>query len=256
MTIVDVRPTLDAPDDDPYLWLEEIEGARARPGSTTQNARTLGGVRRAGGRAGRDDARGDLRPARQDPVSSRRRGPYCLQFLERMPRIRAASGGAPRRKASASEQPQWDVLLDLDALAAAEGEDWIWSGASTRPGTHDRAIVQPVARRQRCGGAARVRSWRPRTFVTDGFVLPEAKGSASWLDRRHAAAGQRLGGGDVTTSGYARTVRLWRRGTEPRRGAGALRGAARPACRLGAAIDRTRSRPRRSGSTTRSASST
>ena len=41
MTAPDPRPTLDAPDDDPYLWLEEIEGARALDWVEAQNAATL-----------------------------------------------------------------------------------------------------------------------------------------------------------------------------------------------------------------------
>src|SRR5215468_9763416 len=39
--MIDPRPTLEAPDDDPYLWLEEIEGERALAWVETQNAATL-----------------------------------------------------------------------------------------------------------------------------------------------------------------------------------------------------------------------
>ena len=38
---VDDRPTLAAPDDDPYLWLEEIEGERALAFVAQQNRLTL-----------------------------------------------------------------------------------------------------------------------------------------------------------------------------------------------------------------------
>src|SRR5690606_40069428 len=29
-----------------------------------------------------------------------------------------------------TEEPEWEVLLDVDALGAAEGESWVWHGAS------------------------------------------------------------------------------------------------------------------------------
>jgi prolyl oligopeptidase len=38
---VDARPTVAAPDDDPWLWLEEVEGERASAWVEQQNARTL-----------------------------------------------------------------------------------------------------------------------------------------------------------------------------------------------------------------------
>ena len=41
MPVPDPRPTLDAPDDDPYLWLEDIEGPQALDWVEAQNAATL-----------------------------------------------------------------------------------------------------------------------------------------------------------------------------------------------------------------------
>lgn len=38
---VDDRPTLQAPDDDPWLWLEEIEGKQALDFVARQNQLTL-----------------------------------------------------------------------------------------------------------------------------------------------------------------------------------------------------------------------
>src|SRR5215472_19172711 len=112
------------------------------------------------------------------------------------------------------EQPKWDILLDLDALAAKEGEDWTRSGAVTLPSSHDRAILM-LSR----GGAdaviLREFDLASRDFVPGGFTLPEAKGGAAWLDRDTLLLSSALGEGMATSSGYARTVRLWRRGTDP-----------------------------------------
>ena len=113
-----------------------------------------------------------------------------------------------------TDAPDWDVLLDLDALAAAEGEDWVWQGASTLLPDHHRALL----RLSRGGGDAvvlREFDMGARHFVPDGFNLPEAKGDAVWLDRDAMLLMSALGDGMATTSGYARTVRLWRRGADP-----------------------------------------
>ena len=102
------------------------------------------------------------------------------------------------------------ILLDLDALAAAEGEDWIWQGAETLPPEHARAILR-LSRGGSDAVVLREFDLVARQFVADGFVLPEAKGGVSWLDQDTVLLSTALGG--TTSSGYARTVRLWRRGT-------------------------------------------
>jgi hypothetical protein len=50
--LIDERPTISAPDDDPYLWLEEIEGSRALAFVDAQNAATLARFSHAGLAAG------------------------------------------------------------------------------------------------------------------------------------------------------------------------------------------------------------
>ena len=76
----DARPTLQAPDDDPYLWLEEIDGARALAWVDAKSAETL---RRFGSeRFARDrDTLAALwdRPDKIPMVT--RRGDAALQFL-------------------------------------------------------------------------------------------------------------------------------------------------------------------------------
>jgi prolyl oligopeptidase len=107
-------------------------------------------------------------------------------------------------------EPDWDLLLDLDALAAAEDEDWIWQGASTLPPEHARAMLR-LSRGGSDAVVLREFDLVARQFVTDGFVLPEAKGGVTWLDQDTLLLSSALGG--TTASGYPSTVRLWRRGT-------------------------------------------
>ncbi len=207
---MDARPTLEAPDDDPFLWLEEVDGDRALIWVTAQNARTLARLADAGFEADRLGLQAALdRPDKLPLVT--RRGAHLFNFWQDATNAR----GLWRRTSLASfrtTQPVWEILLDLDALAAAEGEDWVWAGATTVPVTHDRALL----RLSRGGGDAvvlREFDLVTRTFVPDGFVLPEAKGSAAWLDRDTLLLSSALGG--VTSSGYGRTVRLWERSADP-----------------------------------------
>ncbi len=203
-------PNLADPDNDPRLWLEEVEGSRATAWADEQTAATLA---RYGGQdydADRDTLRTLLDRPDNIPMPARRGG-----LLYNFWRDAAHPRGLWRRTSLESYQtevPEWDILLDLDALAAEEDRDWVWRGAETLPPGHDIALV-----RLSPGGsdAVVVREFdmAARGFVAGGFELPEGKGGASWIDRDTTLLAHSLGG--VTTSGYPRTVRLWRRGTHP-----------------------------------------
>src|SRR5205823_4396120 len=94
-----------------------------------------------------------------------------------------------------------------------ENEDWIWGGASTLPGQHRRAILR-LSRGGSDAVVLREFDMVTRGFVTGGFDLPEAKSSAQWLDADTLLVASPLGDGMATRSGYARTTRLWRRGSD------------------------------------------
>ena len=212
MASPDPRPTLEAPDDDPYLWLEEIDGKGALAWVETQNAATLtrfGDQRFAADR----DALAAIFDRPDNIPLIARRGMRVFNFWKDAahPRglWRATTLDSYRR-----EPPEWGILLDLDALAAKEGEDWTWSGAATIHGTHDRAMLM-LSRGGADAVVLREFDLPARDFVPEGFTLPEAKGGAAWLDRDTLLLSSASGEGMTTSSGYARTVRLWRRGTDP-----------------------------------------
>src|SRR5439155_7617481 len=49
--------------------------------------------------------------------------------------------------------------------------------------------------------------------VADGFALPEAKSAVGWIDLDRIYVGTDFGPGSLTSSGYPRLVKEWRRGT-------------------------------------------
>jgi prolyl oligopeptidase len=212
----DARPTLAAPDDDPWLWLEEVEGG-ARPGLGRGPERRHPGapgrrpLPRRPGRGARRRSTG-----RTSCPSSPGAAASCYNFWQDAAQPR----GVWRRTTLDSYRapaPDWEVLLDLDALARAEGEDWVWQGATSLPGTHDLAVL----RLSRGGGDAvvlREFDLRARRFVPDGFALPEAKGGVDWLDRDTLLLSSAFGG------------RAWRRARAMRApcGSGAVAGIRPP----------------------------
>jgi prolyl oligopeptidase len=212
MPVIDPRPTLAAPDDDPYLWLEEVEGVPALAWVEAQNRATLARFGDQRFAADRDVLAAIFDRPDNIPLIARR-GSRVFNLWKDAAHPR----GLWRATSLASfcdETPVWNTLIDLDALAIAEGQDWTWRGATTPSGSHDRALVM-LSR----GGADAVELREfdlvARGFVADGFRLPEAKGGAAWLDRDTVLLFSAIGEGMATHSGYARTVRLWRRGTDP-----------------------------------------
>ncbi|MGI9424564.1 MAG: prolyl oligopeptidase family serine peptidase [Hyphomicrobiaceae bacterium] len=206
---IDIRPTAKNPDDDPYLWLEDIEGHSALAWVDQQNSRTLA---QFGTDAWRSDSKilTQLLDRPDNIPFITRRGGLLYNFWQDAanPRglWRTTTLGSYRTKA-----PDWTILLDIDALAREEEKDWTWSSATTLPKTHDRAIVGLSL-----GGsdAVELREFDlgTRTFLETGFKLPTAKSGARWIERDTVLLISPLGEGAATLSGYARTVRLWQRG--------------------------------------------
>jgi prolyl oligopeptidase len=110
-----------------------------------------------------------------------------------------------------NRNPHWEVLLDLDALARAEKENWVFKGAEVSPG-QGRALV----RLSRGGGdAVVVREFdlKTRRWAADGFSMAEAKLDVTWLDDDTVLFATAKDG--ATRSGYGRIVRQWKRGVAP-----------------------------------------
>jgi prolyl oligopeptidase len=109
-------------------------------------------------------------------------------------------------------EPAWETVLDLDALAAAEKENWVWHGATVLE-PQDRLCLVSLSRGGADADVVREFDLETKAFVAGGFALPEAKSSVAWRDRESLFVATDFGPGSLTTSGYPRTVREWRRGT-------------------------------------------
>ena len=203
--------TLRESSEDPYLWLEDVGGDASLDWARQQNTVSQAELESAPG---------------YDELLARLRSIYDSK--ERIPAISKIGdhfynfwrdADHPRglwRRASLEEyrraEPAWEVVLDVDALGEAEGENWVWKGASVRQPEQDLCIISL----SRGGADATVKrefDLRTGTFVEGGFKLPEAKSTVSWIDRDTLYVGTDFGDGSLTESGYPRQAKRWKRGT-------------------------------------------
>ncbi|MBE0564863.1 MAG: S9 family peptidase [Krumholzibacteria bacterium] len=200
-----------AKDEDPYLWLEEVDGKKALEWVKERSARDTAELEAVPEFAGIHARLLEIYNDRARIPSAGFQGPWLYNFWQDAEHVR----GVWRRTfldQYVTAAPVWETVLDLDALATAEGENWVWKGAS---------FLQPEARLclvslSRGGGdAAVVREFDTvaKRFVEDGFTVPEAKSQVSWQDEDTLWIGTDFGPGSLTESGYARVVKQWRRGT-------------------------------------------
>ncbi|MEV0153964.1 prolyl oligopeptidase family serine peptidase [Micromonospora sp. NPDC050686] len=198
--------------DDPYLWLEDLDGANAAGWVRDRNAETIAALTGSERFAAlRGEIRQVLDAADRIPWPGWRGDQFYYGFWTDATHPR----GLWRRTTLDQyrrPEPEWDVLLDLDALAAEEGENWVWQQVTVlRPG-YQRCLIS-LSRGGADAVVVREFDLVRRAFVEDGFTLPEAKSDVCWIDADHIYVGTDFGPGSLTTSGYPRVVRRWRRGT-------------------------------------------
>ncbi|MGV6820842.1 MAG: prolyl oligopeptidase family serine peptidase [Parvularcula sp.] len=195
---------------DPYLWLEEVEGERALDWVREQNARSLAELESDPRyQTLFDEAMAILTSDERIPDVSLRGG-YAYNFWRDDEHVRGLWRRMPVSDYVAGSE-EWDVLLDVDALAEKEGENWVYAGVDCLAPDYDRCLMSF----SRGGSDAAVqREFRvdERAFVADGFTLPEAKTGVAWMDQDTVLVSTDTGEGSLTESGYPRVTRRWQRG--------------------------------------------
>ena len=199
--------------EDPYIWLEEIQGEKALEQVREWNADTEAvltatpeyPVARAWAKQILDDDRQIAMPdaIQGDMVTNLWRDADNPRGLWRIASLDSYTAGAP----------EWRTLIDVDQLGRDEGESWVWHGANCLAPEYERCLISLSP-----GGtdADVVREFDVTTvsFVDGGFTLPEAKSNVAWFDEDTLFVGTDEGEGSLTDSGYPRLVKLWERGTE------------------------------------------
>ncbi|OZC90741.1 S9 family peptidase [Rhodococcus sp. 06-412-2C] len=199
--------------DDPYLWLEDVTGDAALAWVREKNEVTVEALSGPAFEATEASIREILDTDARIPYA-RRRGQFLYNFWRDGEHIR----GLWRRTTMdeyRTENPVWDVLLDLDVLAESEGENWVWGGAQVLRPDQKLALVT-LSRGGADATVVREFDLDARTFRAPedgGFALPEAKTDIGWIDADTVFVGTDFGPGSLTESGYPRITKRWRRGT-------------------------------------------
>ena len=196
-------------DEDPYLWLEDVHGTKPLAWVAEQDQRTRA-VLKADPRyqADHDAVLKVLDAADRIPY-----GGFDHDYVFNYWQDAAHPKGIWRRTSAADyakASPTWEILLDLDKLAADEHENWVWMGADCAP-----SLKRCLLSLSRGGGdAVVVREFdlRSKTFASPGFTLPEAKSTATYFDDDRVLFATDFGKGTLTDSGYPRIVKEWYRG--------------------------------------------
>ena len=196
---------------DPYIWLEEVNGARPLEQVRKWNAEAAAELTAVPGyEEHRQRALAILNNPANIVAPDAVIGDQVLNHW-----IDANNPRGIWRVASydsfVSGKPQWRTLIDVDALGKAEGKSWVWHGADCLAPQYRRCLV---ALSPGGGDADVIREFDLLTgkFVAGGFEVPLSKNSAGWVDENTLLVG-RAAEGSQTVSGYPIKLVEWKRGT-------------------------------------------
>ncbi len=197
--------------EDAYQWLEEVDSKKSLEFVEKQNKATL-----------------DQLTSQKDYQDLYEKGLAVLNGTERIayPSVmggyvynfwqdKAHERGIWRRTSRESYDtgnPTWETVLDLDAMSKNDNIKWVFKGAVGLYPKYQRFMINLS---KGGGDAVVIREFDAisKTFIPDGFSIDEAKGSASYWDENTLIVSSDFGPGTMTTSGYARQVKIWKRGT-------------------------------------------
>lgn len=200
---------------DPYLWLEEVTDERALDWARAHNSVVVEQFAASDRFRELEQRILDMLDTDTKIAYPGRRGSWLYNFWRDAEHPR----GLWRRTTFAEyakESPDWDVLIDLDALATAEDENWVWGGAAVLRPDQSRTLIS-LSRGGADAKVVREFDMATRKFIDPadgGFFLPEAKSEIRWIDIDAVYLGTDFGPGSLTDSGYPRIAKRWQRGTE------------------------------------------
>ena len=199
-----------APPDDPFVWLEDVENARSMEWVNAKNAATIAVLGEGPLYQTLYDRFKQILDSKDKIAYPSILGNSLYNFWQDADHER----GIWRRTTWASyatPNPAWETVIDLDSLSKAEGVTWSWAGASCLEPEYRRCIIG-LSRGGSDATELREFDLTTRHVVADGFRVPEAKSGIAWVDDSTLLVGTDFGPGSMTTSGYARIIRLWKRG--------------------------------------------
>jgi prolyl oligopeptidase len=208
---------------DPFAWLEDIHGARALAWVAQQNARTAAVLEA-------DPRYGTFHRQALDLLTAQDRIPdpdFLGQQIENFWQDATHVKGVWRRTTPASyasRSPDWETLLDLDALSKAEGKNWIFKGDQCLAPA-DRLCLVRLS--DGGGDAVEIREYdtHAKAFIPGGFQFAAGKQDVDWLDGDTLLIARDWGAGTMTQSGYPFVIKRVKRGAPAAEAVEVFRGA-------------------------------
>jgi prolyl oligopeptidase len=182
--------------EDPYLWLENVDSEKSLDWVKERNAITIKELQASENFKEIENAVLRIMDSKEKIPGVVKHGKWYYNFWRDANQVR----GLWRRttlEEFKKPNPAWVTVLDLDQLAAAEKENWVWQGYEVLDPSFDRCMISL----SRGGGdASVVREFDLQTlqFIADGFHLPEAKSKTTWLNRDTLYVGTDFGAGSLT----------------------------------------------------------
>ena len=200
----------ETPVSDPYQWLEAVEDPKALEWVKARNAA-------AEAELATTPAFKQLESQILAILDSEAKIPYVEKIGEHYYNFWKDANhqrGLWRRTTLAEyrkDKPQWETVIDLDALNKVESENWVWHGADCLKPQYQRCLVA-LSRGGADADVTREFDLGTMGWVEDGFFRAEAKGGLGWIDRDSVYVFTDFGPGSMTESGYPRIVKQWQRG--------------------------------------------
>ena len=196
---------------DPLLWLEDVTGDRALAWVRERNAESTAELTRSDSFKTLESRLLSVLDSDKKIPAISKIGPHYYNFWK--------DAGHKRglwRRTTLDEyrkaEPAWETVLDLDALGLEEKVNWVWHGASVLKPGHERCLIS-LSKGGADADVKREFDLATKSFIKDGYTLPEAKSRVAWRDLDSVFVATDFGPGSMTTSGYPRIVKEWRRGS-------------------------------------------
>lgn len=197
---------------DSLLWLEDVEGEKALTWVKEQNAISMADIGSLPTfQSMRKNALEILDAKDRIAMPSMHNG-FAYNFWKDDKQPRGILRRSPA-KAYLAGRPVWELLLDVDKLATDEKESWVFHNFTCHEPVFTRCLIE-LSRGGKDADVVREFDLTTKAFVKDGFSIPEAKTTVEWYDADTLLVGTDFGPNSLTTSGYPRIVKAWKRGTQ------------------------------------------
>lgn len=198
-------------DDDPYQWLEEVQGKKPLEWVKDQNTESVTELTTTTQFQKLNERLLSILDSDAKIPMISKAGDWYYNFW-RDAKNRRGLWRRTTLEEYRKPEPKWETVLDLDELGKKENENWVYKGASFLKPGYDRVLLS-LSRGGADAVVVREFDVTTKSFVEGGFYVPEAKTRIGWRDRDSVFIGTDTGPGSLTDSGYPRTVREWKRGT-------------------------------------------